>query len=235
METNDFLSQLMAVLKMFLQSITSYVSSLDLTKVADILLYNPREPLLFSSGAFLFIFLVFMAVYYCLRNKVDARLLFVTLFSYYFFYKSSGFYFLLLVIVTVSDYYIARRVARGKHPKQWLALSLLVDLGLLAYFKYTNFFAGMVAQMIGGNFQPWDIFLPVGISFYTFKTISYVVDVYRKKVLPMDSMLDYAFYVSFFPTLLAGLSPARPTLVRRYASRSMSAVRCLRRACSSSS
>ena len=73
----------MAVLKMFLQSITSYVSSLDLTKVADILLYNPREPLLFSSGAFLFIFLVFMVVYYCLRNKVDARLLFVTLFSYY--------------------------------------------------------------------------------------------------------------------------------------------------------
>ena len=58
METNDFLSQLMAVLKMFLQSITSYVSSLDFTKVADILLYNPREPLLFSSGAFLFIFLV---------------------------------------------------------------------------------------------------------------------------------------------------------------------------------
>ena len=150
---------------MFLQSITSYVSSLDFTKVADILLYNPRELLLFSSGAFLFIFLVFMVVYYCLRNKVDARLLFVTLFSYYFFYKSSGFYFLLLVIVTVSDYYIARRVARGKHPKLWLALSLLVDLGLLAYFKYTNFFVGMVAQMIGGNFQPWDIFLPVGISF----------------------------------------------------------------------
>ena len=151
METNDFLSQLMAVLKMFLQSITSYVSSLDFTKVADILLYNPREPLLFSSGVFLFIFLVFMAVYYCLRNKVDARLLIVTLFSYYFFYKSSGFYFLLLVIVTVSDYYIARRVARGKHPKQWLALSLLVDLGLLAYFKYTNFFAGMVAQMSAGT------------------------------------------------------------------------------------
>ena len=220
METNDFLSQLMAVLKMFLQSITSYVSSLDFTKVADILLYNPRELLLFSSGAFLFIFLVFMVVYYCLRNKVDARLLFVTLFSYYFFYKSSGFYFLLLVIVTVSDYYIARRVARGKHPKLWLALSLLVDLGLLAYFKYTNFFVGMVAQMIGGNFQPWDIFLPVGISFYTFKTISYVVDVYRKKVPRHSSQ---------------GLSPARPTLVRRYASRSMSAVRCLRRACSSSS
>ena len=79
-----------------------------------------------------------------------------------------------------------------------------MDLGLLAYFKYTNFFAGLIAQMIGGNFQPWDIFLPVGISFYTFKTISYVVDIYRKKAQPMESLLDYAFYVSFFPTLLAG-------------------------------
>ena len=90
------------------------------------------------------------------------------------------------------------------NPRLWLILSLLIDLGLLAYFKYTNFFAGLIAQMIGGNFQPWDIFLPVGISFYTFKTISYVVDIYRKKAQPMESLLDYAFYVSFFPTLLAG-------------------------------
>ena len=204
MDLSNLFSQFMAILKIFLQNIESYVSGLDFTKVADILLYNSREPLLFSSGAFLFIFLVFMIGYYCLRNKVDARLLFVTLFSYYFFYKSSSFYFLLLLIVTVSDFYIARRVAKGKHPKLWLALTLLIDLGLLAYFKYTNFFAGMVTQMIGGNFQPWDIFLPVGISFYTFKTISYVVDIYRKKAEPMESLLDYAFYVSFFPTLLAG-------------------------------
>ena len=186
MDLSNLFSQFMAILKIFLQNIESYVSGLDFTKVADILLYNPREPLLFSSGAFLFIFLVFMIGYYCLRNKVDARLLFVTLFSYYFFYKSSSFYFLLLLIVTVSDFYIAKRVAKGKQPKLWLALTLLIDLGLLAYFKYTNFFAGMVTQMIGGNFQPWDIFLPVGISFYTFKTISYVVDVYRKKTEQME-------------------------------------------------
>lgn len=187
-----------------IQDILSYFASLDFSKIVNILLYNPHEPLLFSSGAFLFIFLFFMLVYFCLRKKVDTRLLFVTLFSYYFFYKSSGFYFFLLLIVTVSDFYIARRVARGKYPRLWLILSLLIDLGLLAYFKYTNFFAGLIAQMIGGNFQPWDIFLPVGISFYTFKTISYVVDIYRKKAQPMESLLDYAFYVSFFPTLLAG-------------------------------
>ena len=187
-----------------IQDILSYFASIDFSKIVNILLYNPHEPLLFSSGAFLFIFLFFMLVYFCLRKKVDARLLFVTLFSYYFFYKSSGFYFFLLLIVTVSDFYIARCVARGKYPRLWLILSLLIDLGLLAYFKYTNFFAGLIAQMIGGNFQPWDIFLPVGISFYTFKTISYVVDIYRKKAQPMESLLDYAFYVSFFPTLLAG-------------------------------
>ena len=204
METSIFLNQLMVIINNLLQNIETYIGGLEFSKLSDILLYNPKEPLLFSSGAFLFIFLIFMIGYYCLRKKVDGRLLFVTLFSYYFFYKSSSFYFLLLLIVTVSDFYIARRVAKGKYPRLWLCLSLLIDLGLLAYFKYTNFFAGMVAQMIGGNFQPWDIFLPVGISFYTFKTISYVVDIYRKKAEPMESLLDYAFFVSFFPTLLAG-------------------------------
>ena len=169
----------MVLLENFTHNIESYFLGLDFLKVVNVLLYNPREPLLFSSGAFLFIFLILMIGYYCLRNKVNGRILFITLFSYYFFYKSSSFYFLLLLIVTISDFYIAQRVAKGKHPKLWLAFTLLIDLGLLAYFKYTNFFAGMVTQMIGGNFQPWDIFLPVGISFYTFKTISYVVDVYR--------------------------------------------------------
>ncbi|MFC2665935.1 MAG: MBOAT family O-acyltransferase [Prevotella histicola] len=204
MNIGNFLDQILFTLESFFQEIGVYIGSLNFSKIGDILLYNQREPLLFSSGAFLFIFLLFMIGYYCLRNKVDKRLLFITLFSYYFFYKSSGFYFFLLFIVTVSDFYIAKRIANRQYAKLWLALSLLIDLGLLAYFKYTNFFVGMVAQMIGNNFQPWDIFLPVGISFYTFKTISYVVDVYRGKIQPMDKLLDYAFYVSFFPTLLAG-------------------------------
>lgn len=186
------------------QSVISYFQGLDLANVWSILTYNPREPLLFSSGAFLFIFFIFFLGYFCLRNKVNSRLLFVTLFSYYFFYKSSSIYFLLLLVVTTSDFFLAKQIFKGKRPKLFLAISLIIDLGLLAYFKYTNFFAGLVSQMIGGNFQPWDIFLPVGISFYTFKTISYVVDIYRKKAQPMNSLLDYAFYVSFFPTLLAG-------------------------------
>ena len=162
-------------------------------RLIDLLTYNPKEPLIFSSGLFLILFLGFSFIYMLLRHKFQPRLFFVTLFSYYFYYKSSGIYFFLLAVVTISDFLIARRIyslagrsvadeceARSNlRCRQWLvALSLFIDLGLLAYFKYTNFFAGMVSQMIGNNFQPWDIFLPVGISFFTFQSMSYTIDVY---------------------------------------------------------
>lgn len=180
-----------------------------LSRLVALLQYNPQEPLLFTSGMFLFAMLFFALGYFLLRRKVSGRLLYVVLFSYYFFYKNSGGYFLLLALVTVSDFFAARCIDRCRtqapsKAKIWLWTSLAIDLGMLAYFKYTNFFAGMIAQAIKGNFQPWDIFLPVGISFFTFKSISYVVDVYRGKLNPLDSLLDYAFYVSFFPVLLAG-------------------------------
>lgn len=174
----------------------------------ELMKYNPEEPMIFSSGFFLVLFLFFAFGYMLLRKKLTARLLFVTLFSYYFYYKSSGTYFFLLGIVTVSDYYLARAIARHRDrpllSKLLITCSLLTDLGLLAYFKYTNFFAGMIAQAIHANFQPWDIFLPVGISFFTFQSLSYTIDIYRGKLQPLPSLLDYAFYVSFFPQLVAG-------------------------------
>ncbi len=168
--------------------------------------------MIFSSGLFLFLFLGFSFVYMLLERQLVLRLAFVTAFSYYFYYKSSGIYFALLAIVTVSDYLIAlgmwkyRRRHPGKTivPRLLMTLSLLVGLGMLGYFKYTNFFAGMIATMIGNNFQPWDIFLPVGISFFTFQSLSYTIDVYRGELKPLPSLLDYAFYVSFFPQLVAG-------------------------------
>ena len=187
-------------------------------RLISLLTYNPKEPLIFSSGLFLILFLGFSFVYMLLRHQLRPRLLFVTLFSYYFYYKSSGLYFFLLAVVTVSDFFIARRIHRLDEQvstaemrkgidrqRKWLvALSLLIDLGLLGYFKYTNFFAGMMSQMVGHNFQPWDIFLPVGISFFTFQSMSYTIDVYRRKLKPLPHLLDYAFYVSFFPQLVAG-------------------------------
>lgn len=180
---------------------------LDWTKLAEVLTYNPKQPMIFSSGLFLFLFLGFTIVYVCLQKKDTARLLFVSLFSYYFYYKSSGWYFILLGVVTVTDFVLAGRMARTSVPgkrKLLLCVSLCVNLGLLCYFKYTNFFYEMLAPLWGGTFQPLDIFLPVGISFFTFQSLSYTIDVYRRQLQPLDRLLDYVFYVSFFPQLVAG-------------------------------
>ena len=176
------------------------------------LTYHPSEPLIFSTGLFLVLFVAFSFVYMLLGRRTTVRLAFVTAFSYYFYYKSSGFYFLLLAFVTASDYLIANQInkcwqrdaADKRSRRLWLALSLVVDLGLLGYFKYTNFIFGSIAQLFHQPFKPWDIFLPVGISFFTFQSLSYTIDVYRGKIKPVQSLLDYAFYVSFFPQLVAG-------------------------------
>lgn len=180
----------------------------EIHRVTDLLAYNPNEPLIFSTGLFLMLFLGFTFVYMCLQRRLTARLLFVTAFSYYFYYKSSGLYFFLLALVTVSDFLLANLIHRYRERrglgKLFVTLSIIIDLGLLGYFKYTNFFVGMVQRMLEHNFQPWDIFLPVGISFFTFQSLSYTIDVYRGHLKPLPSLLDYAFYVSFFPQLVAG-------------------------------
>ena len=163
--------------------------------------------MIFSSGIFLWLFAAFIVFYLLLQRRTTARLMFVTLFSYYFYYKSSGTYFFLLAIVTVSDFFIARLMERATvrwQRKTWVAVSLLINLGLLCYFKYTNFLCGFFASLTGGTFTAMDIFLPVGISFFTFQSLSYTIDVYRKEITPLTNLLDYAFYVSFFPQLVAG-------------------------------
>lgn len=175
---------------------------IDFTRLHDLLVYDPHAPMIFSSGIFLWLFAAFIVFYLLLQRRTTARLMFVTLFSYYFYYKSSGTYFFLLAIVTVSDFFIARLMERATvrwQRKTWVAVSLLINLGLLCYFKYTNFLCGFFASLTGGTFTAMDIFLPVGISFFTFQSLSYTIDVYRKEITPLTNLLDYAFYVSFFP------------------------------------
>jgi len=162
--------------------------------------------MIFSTGLFLWLFLGFTFVYWLLsRGRGDTpRILFVTLFSYYFYYKSSGFYFGLLAVVTFTDFYLARAIsqceAKSLAARILVALSLLIDLSLLGYFKYTNF----LGEMLWINWHHLDIFLPVGVSFFTFQSLSYTIDVYRGNIRPLNRLLDYAFYVSFFPQLVAG-------------------------------
>lgn len=183
-----------------------------LDRLLDRLAYHPDEPLLFNSGLFLFLFLGFTFVYYFLRHQDKSRMVFVVLFSYYFYYKSSGWYLGLLAFVTVSDYCLAKliRHERAFHPRRplkarlLLMASIVTDLSLLGYFKYTNFLGGLIAPLFSSSFDPLDIFLPIGISFFIFQSMSYTIDVYRDRLYRLPSLLDYAFYVSFFPQLVAG-------------------------------
>ena len=184
-----------------------YNLGFDFEKLKSLFVYNANEPMIFNSGFFMFLFLAFVIAYTALKKRTTPRLVFVVVFSYYFYYKSSGFYFFLLGIVTVSDFILAQcihRTSKKYLKKIFLSISIFIGIGLLAYFKYFNFFGATFAAVVKGNFQPSDIFLPVGISFFTFQSLSYTIDVYRRNIEPLSNVLDYAFFVSFFPQLVAG-------------------------------
>ncbi|MDE6778670.1 MAG: MBOAT family protein, partial [Alistipes sp.] len=174
----------------------------------ELLTYDVRQPLIFSSGLFLFLFAGFSFVYAMLRRRTTARILYVILFSLYFYYKSSGWYLLLLVFASASDYVIAGAIAasRSVRRRRWLvAASVAVNLGMLGYFKYTNFLVEIANSMFGAGFLDFrNIFLPVGISFFVFQSMSYTIDVYRGTLKPLERWTDYLFYLSFFPQLVAG-------------------------------
>lgn len=184
----------------------------------DLLKYNPAEPMLFNSALFLCLFLCFIPIYYALRHRQMARIIYVVLFSLYFYYKSSGGYAALIILTATVDYFIGHQIASSSHKgkKGWLLASLIFNLGMLGYFKYTGFLYNTFGPLLCGvgdwlgwvesPFVPrqFDIFLPVGISFFTFQSMSYVIDIYRGEIKPLKKWIDYLFYVSFFPQLVAG-------------------------------
>lgn len=189
------------------------------------LLYREDAPLLFTNGIFWVFFGCLIIFYQFNSQKLKARNYFLLAFSLYFYYLSSGYYFLLLLFSTAVDYYIGKGIYESEDQKKrkWLvALSVVINLSVLCYFKYayfftdvfntafltelrtTNFLAIAINTLFGTEVDIFSIFLPVGISFYTFQTISYSVDIYRGSVKPVKNLLDFGFYVSFFPQLVAG-------------------------------
>lgn len=169
--------------------------------------YNPEHPLLFNSSLFLGLFLVFYLVYILTKKHTHFRTVYVTLFSLFFYYKAGGNYFVLLILSSLMDYYFAGQIHRSENPttrKTFLTISMVTNLGLLGYFKYTNFLIDSFNTLLQGHFALQDIVLPIGISFYTFQTMSYTIDVYRREIVPAKSFLDFAFFVCFFPQLVAG-------------------------------
>lgn len=178
-----------------------------LHNICSLLRYEASTPMLFSSGLFWALFLVFLPVYALLKKRLWQMLTFVVAFSLYFYYKSSGVFFILLICTSLLDWTLSRLLAVLTvkwQRKMCVWISVIASLGILGYFKYANFFLWNWNAMVEGNFQPLDIILPVGISFYTFQSISYIVDVYKGRVAPTETWLEYIFFLSFFPALVAG-------------------------------
>lgn len=168
--------------------------------------------MLFNSLSFILFMVVVLALYYVkLFNWTNKKRL--LLFASYLFY---GLWnpplVILLWISTVVDWTAGNKLAHESNPKRrkfWLILSMSVNLGFLAFFKYGNFLLEnfiSLANSIGIDYQaqPMDIILPMGISFYTFQTMSYTIDMYKGKIKPARTFLDFALYVTFFPQLVAG-------------------------------
>ena len=183
------------------------VGNIDLATIENWFSYNPKQPLLFNSALFLGLFLIFYVIYILSRKTHYFRITYVVLFSLFFYYKSSGVYFWILIFSSIVDYSLSRLIyveAQQFYRKFYLILSLVINLGMLGYFKYTNFFIDNYNSLFDGNMKFEDIVLPVGISFYTFQTLSYTIDVYRRELEPTKSFMDFLFFVSFFPQLVAG-------------------------------
>lgn len=178
-----------------------------LHNICELLKYEAGSPMIFSSGLFWALFVIFLPVYALLKQRMWQMIIFVCLFSLYFYYKSSGIFFFLLIGTSLIDWMLSRLIvlSHGRGIKRCaLWFSIFNSLGILGYFKYANFFLWNWNAMVEGNFQPLDIILPVGISFYTFQSISYIVDVYKGRVQPTATWIEYLFFLSFFPALVAG-------------------------------
>ncbi|MCH5325789.1 MAG: MBOAT family protein [Duncaniella sp.] len=181
--------------------------NIDLSKVVGLLTYDPASPLLFNTGLFLLLFAGFLAVYRLLRHFRTVRMLFTILFSLYFYYKSSGLCVLILLGVACSDWLLGLwmgAVSRGWIRRLIVALNVCVNVGMLLYFKYFNLIVDTIGQFFDTRIDFETLLLPAGISFFTFRSISYIVDLYRGVLSPCRSLLDYVFYLTFFPPLLAG-------------------------------
>ncbi|WP_395044879.1 MBOAT family O-acyltransferase [Flavobacterium sp.] len=169
--------------------------------------------MIFNSFNFLFFLPVVFLLYWFVAKKNSKFQNIILLVSSYFFYACWDYRFLfLLIFSTLLDYITGIKMADAKsltQKKFWFWLSIGINLGFLGVFKYYNFFATSFAELLSGfgltsNFWSINVILPVGISFYTFHGLSYVIDIYNDKIKPEKDIVDYSVFVSFFPLLVAG-------------------------------
>jgi D-alanyl-lipoteichoic acid acyltransferase DltB (MBOAT superfamily) len=191
----------------------------------DIFVYDKDHPMIFIRGYFWGFLAVVLTAYCFIYKKKGLRNAFLLVVSLFFYYKSSGAFFLLLVGTALMDYLVGLGIYHARHKALRIAMltfSITTSLTLLGFFKYSYFIAENLTTLTGQPYHAvnWisvffnttfgskldidKIILPVGISFFTFQTISYTVDVFRRRIKPVTNILDYGFFVSFFPQLVAG-------------------------------
>src|SRR4051812_21239781 len=166
--------------------------------------------MLFNTFHFAYFFAILFPLYWALPHRPQNYLLLAA--SYYFYACWDPRFLALLVLSTAMDYACGLAVDRIEHPgrrKLFVALSMALNLGMLGYFKYFNFFAeslqaALARSGVNVTLAHLELVLPIGISFYTFQSMSYVIDVYRKDIKPTRNFIEFAAFVSFFPHLVAG-------------------------------
>lgn len=159
--------------------------------------------MLFNSIHFLFFLPLVVLFFYIIPSKYRKYLLLIA--SYYFYIQWNAPYIFLIILSTVIDFILGIELTKERFNKKiLLTISFISNLGLLVTFKYFDFFIEQINTVFGGNIHYLDLVLPIGISFYTFQTMSYTIDVYNKKLKPETDFIVFAVYVSFFPQLVAG-------------------------------
>lgn len=187
--------------------------------------FDANHPLVFTQLDFWIFFLLVLAVFSYIHKYKLTRSVFLFLTSLFFYFKTSGLLVLLLISSIVVNYFIGQGLGNTQSSlkkKGYVTLSVIFNLLILGYFKYAYFFTESFNEMFNTQYEVFNVFarmgnslfgngtfvdiivLPVGVSFFTFQSISYVVDIYRKEVAPVKNFFDYAFFVSFFPQLVAG-------------------------------
>ena len=190
-----------------MEPLQEFFATFDWNAFLQQFLYDSKNPLLFNNGFFVYFFTLFILLFFALRNHHKARRYVFCIFSLYFFYKASGWFVGLVLISAVVDFFLSNAIYREKsqsRKKFLLVLSILFNLGMLFYFKYTDFFIEISNSLFDTNFNPLNLILPIGISFYTFENLSYTVDVYRGEFKPANKFSDYLLFLAFFPKLMMG-------------------------------
>lgn len=160
--------------------------------------------MVFSSLIFLFLFLPTFLLCYFIPKKRKTKNIVLLIFSLLFYGYGEPIYVLLMILSIIVNYFFVLWMDKSSKPKKWLIIDLVFNLGLLFFFKYTNFFLDNINNLFNLNIKFLSISLPIGISFYTFQILTYVIDVYKSKVPVQKSIINLGCYISAFPQLIAG-------------------------------